>query len=156
MISRRALLAATLPALALAKAKISGRMGLQIYSLRTQAEKDLPGTLAFIRGLGFREVEVSALYGHSSADFRRMLDQNGLRATSMMAEYDRFEKDCDAVAADAHKLGAEYVVCGTIPHRQRYLSAEDCEFVAPKLNSWGGSTGSGGFTPLLPHPRHRV
>ena len=137
MISRRALLSGALPALALAKARFSSRMGLQIYSLRSQAEKDLLGTLAFIRGLGFREVEVSALYGHSSADFRRMLDKNDLRATSMMSEYDQLDKDCDAVAADAHKLGAEYVVCGTLPHRQKYLSVEDCERVAPKLNSWG-------------------
>ena len=112
-------------------------MGIQIYSLRYQAEKDLPGTLALIRKLGFREVEVSSLYGHSAAEFRRMLDEHGLRATSIMAEYARVRNAVDAVAAEAHTVGAEYVVCSTIPHRQKYLSVEDCEQAAATLNESG-------------------
>ena len=137
MISRRTLMAATLPALALARQKLSSRMGLELYSFRTQAEKDLPAALALIRRFGIREVEVSRLYGHKAVDFRRMLDANGLKATSMMAGYDQLAADCDAVAADAHELGAEYVVCATLPHTHKYLSIEDCDRAAPQLNRWG-------------------
>jgi sugar phosphate isomerase/epimerase len=116
-------------------------MGLQIYSLRGQAEKDLPGTLALIRRFGFREVEVSSLYEHTAAEFRRMLDANNLKATSMMAEYDRMLKHLDSVAADAHELGAQYVVCSTIPHGHKYLTVEDCHRAALNLNSWGERVG---------------
>ena len=112
-------------------------MGLELYSFRDRAEKDLPGTLALVRGFGIREVEVSGLFGRSAAEFRRLLDGNGLRATSMMAEYDRLLRDTDSVAADAHQLGAEYVVCSTIPHTRKYLTVEDCERAAPRLNAWG-------------------
>lgn len=66
-----------------------------------------------------------------------MLNANGLQATSMMAEYDELAQDPDAVAARAHILGAEYVVCGTIPHKLKYLSVADCGPAAQKLNLWG-------------------
>jgi sugar phosphate isomerase/epimerase len=113
------------------------RVGVQIYSLRREAEKDLPATLAMIRKFGFTEVEVSALYGRSAADFRRLLDNNGLKATSMMAEYDRLAKALSSVADDAHTLGAEYVVCGTLPHKKKHLTVEDCTPAAENLNRWG-------------------
>ncbi len=136
MISRRTFIAGAVPLAAMArKPRVS--LGLEIYSLREQAEKDLAGALALIRRLGIREVEVSGLYGHTPREFRSMLDAHGIQATSMMAEYDRLSQDVDAVAADAHALGAEYVVCSTLPHRRKYFSFEDCADAAPRLNQWG-------------------
>lgn len=135
MISRRAFLhsSAALPLFAKQRAP---RVGLEIYSLRREAEKDLPATLALIRKFGFTELEVSTGYGRSAADFRRLLDDAGLRATSMMAEYARLDKQIDAVAADAHALGAEYVVCSTIPHKKQ-LTAEDCYRAIGEFARWG-------------------
>ncbi len=138
MISRRTFLAAACAALpAQALQKFPDQIGLEIYSLRGEAEKDLPGTLALIRKFGFKEVEVSALYGRSATEFRRMLDGNGLKATSMMADHDRLARQIDAVASDAHTLGAEYVVCGTIPHHKKHLTVEECKPAAQDLNRWG-------------------
>jgi sugar phosphate isomerase/epimerase len=144
-ITRRILLASACAALpAIAQRKDTGRFGLQIYSLRGEAEKDLPSTLALIRKFGFKEVEVSASYGHSVAEFRRMLDAAGLRATSMMAEYERLGKDADAVGAEAHTLGAEYVVCSTIPHKKQ-LTAENCERAAEDFGRWGEKLAGSGL-----------
>jgi hypothetical protein len=53
MISRRALLAGASTVLG-AGADQKLPIGLEIYSLRREAEKDLAGTLAMIRGFGFR------------------------------------------------------------------------------------------------------
>ena len=135
MFSRRTFLAATAVLPAFAGKRIE--MGLQIYSLRYNAEKNLPATLSLIRRLGFTEVEVPSLYGRSAAEFRRLLDDAGLKATSMMAEYDRLTTALDAVAADAHALGAEYVVCGTLPHKQKHLTLDECAASADQLNRWG-------------------
>ena len=120
-----------------AAANQSPSFGLQIYSLRGEAEHDLPATLAMIRGFGFDEVEVSGLYGHSAAEFRQLLDTNHLKATSMMAEHARLARDIDSVATDAHSLGAEYVVCGTIPHKKKHLTDEECVRASEDLNRWG-------------------
>ena len=112
-------------------------IGLEIYSLRREAEHDLPATLALIRSFGFDEVEVSSLYGHSAAEFRQLLDKNNLKATSVMAEHDRLARDIDSVASDAHTLGADYVVCGTIPHQKKHLMDEEAVRAAEDLNRWG-------------------
>jgi sugar phosphate isomerase/epimerase len=137
MISRRALLAGacTLASAAAQRSKATP-MGLEIYSLRGAAEKDLPGTLALIRNLGFTEVEGGDFYGRSAAEFRKMLDANGMKLTSMMAAYDRLNGNINAVADDAHTLGAEYVVCSTVPHKKK-LTAEDCTHAIESLNRFG-------------------
>ena len=64
---------------------VPGPLGLELYSLRRQISKDLPGTLAFTRKLGFTEVEVPQLYGLSARRFRLELDKAGLRCTAMVA-----------------------------------------------------------------------
>ena len=143
MITRRTLLASACTALpGLGKPK--ARFGLEIYSLRREAEKDLPATLAMIRNFGFSEVEVGVFYGRSAAEFRRLLDRNGLRATSMMAEYERLQKSLDAVAADAHAMGAEYVVASTIPH-QKHLTSENIARAIDDFGAWGEKLAAGGL-----------
>jgi len=119
-------------------------MGLEIYSLRGEAEKDLPATLALIRKLGFTEVEGGDFYGHSAAEFRKILDSNGLNLTSMMAAYDRLSRDINAVAGDAHTLGADYVVCSTVPHKKK-LTAEDCDRAIESLNRFGQNLAKAGL-----------
>jgi len=120
-------------------------MGLEIYTLRREAEHDLPATLALIRSFGFNEVEVSGLYGHSAAEFRQLLDKNNLKATSMITEHDRLAREIDSVAADAHTLGADFVVCGTIPHKKKHLVDEECIRAAEDLNRWGEKLLGGGL-----------
>ena len=138
MISRRIFLAGAASALpAIPKRKSSPRAGLEIYSLRREAVKDLPATLAMIRRFGFEEVEVSGLYGHRAAEFRRLLDNSGLKATSMMADHDKLANDIGSVTGDAHTLGVEYVVCSTVPHSSKKLALEDCQRAAEDLNRFG-------------------
>ena len=145
MISRRRFLAVACALASVnAKRKFSVPMGLEIYSLRGEAEKDLPTTLALIRKFGFEEVEGGDFYGRTAAEFRKLLDSNGLRLTSMMAAYDRLSRDINSVADDAHTLGAEYVVCSTVPHRKK-LTAEDCERAIESLNRFGENLAKAGL-----------
>lgn len=140
MITRRALLAA-----ALAPARFRAPVGINIYSLRYAAEKDLPGTLAMIRELGFREVEAGDLYGRTPEAFAALLKQRGLRATSYGAAWEALKKDPAKVAAEAHALGAGYVVCSTIPHSAKHLAAADCAPAAESLNRWGAQLARAGL-----------
>lgn len=146
MITRRMLLASACAALpCLSKPNAFGPFGLEIYSLRYAAEKDLPGTLATIRKFGFTELEVGEFYGRSVVEFRRLLDKNGLHATSMMAAYERLQKEPDAVAADAHTLGAEYVVASTIPHKAKHLTAENITRAVDDFGPWGEKLAGSGL-----------
>lgn len=151
MISRRTFLGAACAALPAAgqgerRARSSNKpsFGLQVYSLRYQARKDLPGTLALIRELGFEEVEVGRASGRTAAEYRRLLDDAGLQATSMMASYGQLDKQVQSAADDAKQLGAGYVVCSTIPHK-RYLNDEECRRAADFLNKRGETLAGSGL-----------
>ena len=145
MIPRRHFLAAAAALPAFAKTPFRSPVGINIYSLRYLAEKDLSATLALIRELGFPTVEVGELYGRSAAQFVGLLKSAGLRATSFGAGYDALGKDLDAVAAQAKTLGAEYIVCATIPHSAKHLAAKDCAPAAENLNRWGERLASSGL-----------
>ena len=146
MIPRRLFLAVAAAAVSpAAKPAFRAQVGINIYSLRYQAEKDLPATLALIRKLGFLEVEAAELYGRTPAEFLGLLKAAGLHATSFGAAYDALGKDLDAVAAQAHAIGAEYVVCSTIPHSAKHLAAKDCQPAADHLNRWGERLSSSGL-----------
>jgi len=53
-------------------------VGLQLYSVRKQCEKDLPGVLKAVAEMGYRGVEFAGYYGRSAEDLRKLLDANGL------------------------------------------------------------------------------
>jgi sugar phosphate isomerase/epimerase len=140
MISRRDLLLS----MAAALAKFSQTVGLQLYSLRRQAQADLPGTLKLVRELGFRDLEAGAFYGRSAAEFQRMLAANDLKVSSMGAEWDRLGKSTAEVADQAHTLGAEYISCTSIP-RKKTLTLDDVTRAADNFNRWGEALSRAGL-----------
>src|SRR5919197_666216 len=81
-----------------------GPLGVQLYSVRNPIAKDVPGTLARVRALGFREVELAGTYGLSAPQFRAELDRAGLRATSMHVGYERLRDSLSVVLDDARTL----------------------------------------------------
>jgi sugar phosphate isomerase/epimerase len=137
MTSRRAFLATAGAGVCNGAAQLTSKqLGLQLYSLRREAAKDLPQTLALVRKLGFKEVEVAGSYGRSVAEFHRLLSDSGLKAVAMGAGWDQLSKSTDQVAESARTLGAEYVTCSQIP-RKKQLTLENATHAADDLNRWG-------------------
>ncbi|GAC1516590.1 MAG: sugar phosphate isomerase/epimerase [Gemmatimonadaceae bacterium] len=54
------------------------RMGLELYTVRDQIEKDFEGTLAQVAAAGYREVETTSYAGRTPAQVRAALDRAGL------------------------------------------------------------------------------
>jgi len=53
-------------------------VGLQLYSVRNECAKDLPGTIAKVAAMGYEGVEFAGYYDYSAQDLKKMLDDNGL------------------------------------------------------------------------------
>jgi sugar phosphate isomerase/epimerase len=53
-------------------------VGLQLYSVRKDCEKDLPGTIAKVAQMGYEGVEFAGYYDYEAKEIRKMLDDNGL------------------------------------------------------------------------------
>ncbi|MCW5981536.1 MAG: sugar phosphate isomerase/epimerase [Bryobacteraceae bacterium] len=119
-------------------------LGLQIYSLRREAAKDLPATFALIRKLGFQELEAGSFYGRKPAEFQRLLADNGLRVTSWGAEWDQLSQSTAQAIEHARLLGAEYVMCSSIPRRKK-LSVDDIGRAADNFNRWGEALAGAGL-----------
>lgn len=100
-------------------------VGLQLYSLRQYMPKDVPGTLAKIRAMGFREVEGGGDYGLGVDAFKAAATKAGLAITSTLFGYDDWTKDAAAMAKRAADYGARYTGCAWIPHKERF-TRDDC------------------------------
>ena len=68
-------------------------VGLQLYSLREQCQKDLPGMLAAVSKIGYRGVEFAGYHGRSAKELRKLLDDNGLVACGTHTPYDSVQGD---------------------------------------------------------------
>lgn len=137
--------AMTLAACGGGPAAFRAEMGIALYSLRRLMREDLPGALAVVRDLGFRKVEGGNLYGRSPEEFLALLKEAGLEATSMGAGYKDLDTRLDEVVVQARTLGAGYVVCSTIPHSAKHLTAEDAQSAAEHLNRWGERLAASGL-----------
>lgn len=122
-------------------------VGLQLYSLRDELPKDVKETIAKVAKAGFKEVETygfsikDQFWGLTPAEFKKLLDDNGLTAPSGhygLGSYltDGNTEELKAAIAAAKVLGSEYV---TIPWLDESIrkSADDYKKIAVKINEAG-------------------
>ena len=62
-------------------AHFKGPIGLQLYSLRADFAKDVPGTLEKVRAYGIKNVELAGTYNLPAAKFKEMLEANRLNVS---------------------------------------------------------------------------
>lgn len=98
-------------------------IGIQLYTLGPDAQKDLDGTLKAVAGIGYRRVELAGLYGRSPAEFRAALDRAGLTCTSAHIQARgafSLADDPGKLAADLKTLGVETAVLPMVPLPERF------------------------------------
>jgi sugar phosphate isomerase/epimerase len=118
------------------KTVLNGPVGLQLWSLRADLPRDVPGTLARLRGLGIRQVEAAGLpKGMTAEAFRAALDAASLVCRSAHMPFERLRDDAAGAAKEAKTLGCVFVVCPWIPHDKAGLTADDAAKAADVFNS---------------------
>jgi sugar phosphate isomerase/epimerase len=117
-------------------AGLGGVLGLQLYSLRTQMEKDVPGTLKLVWDWGLSEVETAGYFGRTAAAFAEELKRANLTAKSMHAGYDLLRDNLKQVVADAKALGVTYVTTAWITHQPPF-TLQNAERAAAHFTEWG-------------------
>ncbi|MFZ3216678.1 MAG: sugar phosphate isomerase/epimerase [Candidatus Acidiferrales bacterium] len=107
-------------------------LGVQLYTVRDQAERDLPAVLAAIRKIGYLEVETYwNVYSHPAVELRRMITDHGLRVPSGHFDYDGLEAKIDY----AKTLGVSYMVCPMLPESM-WGSLDGFKQAADQFNIW--------------------
>lgn len=128
----------------LTSAKIEGKAGLQLYSLREQLPKDPKGVIAKIAEAGYKEVETygyskeHGFFGLSAKEFSNVLKSNGLTTPSGHYGMDslfgegKFGELDEAIEA-AQLTGQQYVTIPYLGDKFRKTAA-DLKNVAAKVN----------------------
>jgi len=85
-------------------------IALQLYSVRGDCGKDLPGVLEAVAKMGYDGVEFAGYYGHDPKKIRKMLDQNGLKCCGTHTGLGALLGDKLQGTVELHKtLGAKFI-----------------------------------------------
>lgn len=106
---------------------------MQLFTVRHQAEQDLPAVLGQIHEIGYQEVEAyGGLYTHSAASLRHMILEAGLRVPSGHFDY----RTLDTQFNYAQELGLSWIVCPAITP-SLWGSLDGFRTAAKQFNAWG-------------------
>jgi sugar phosphate isomerase/epimerase len=159
--SRRQFLKASAAAAAISTLGGAGRLaakplrqpiGLQLYSVRELLGKDFEGTLAKVRATGITVVEAAGYYGRTAADFRKAMDNAGLRCVSTHHTLKLLQTELDQWIDYGHTLGLEYIVCSSSGGVHRDPAAkggptlDDWRYIATEFNRVGEKVKAAGMT----------
>lgn len=126
-------------------------IGLELYSLRHQLEKDPAAAMAKVKQMGFRDVELSGTYGMEFPQLIKLIAENRLNVVSFGADFQRLRDFPQRVADEARSYGARFVVCFWIPHNAESFTLADAEEAAFVFNNAGKIMARNGLM-LAYHP----
>jgi sugar phosphate isomerase/epimerase len=119
-------------------------IGLQLYTLRDQLEKDVAGTIQQLAKIGYEDVEIYSLYGKSPAEFTKILHDNGITASSGHYMLKDVKGNWDQKVEDAKQLGLKYMVNAILQPEER-KSFDDYKQLIDVFNKAGETTQKAGI-----------
>jgi len=119
-------------------------IGLQLYTLRDQLEKDVAGTIKQLAAIGYKDAEIYSLYGKTPAEFGGILKDNGITASSGHYLLPAVKSEWDKRIEEAKALGLQYMVIAILEPEQR-KSLDDYKKLAELFNKAGEATQKAGI-----------
>ena len=119
--------------------------GVQTYTFRKSMPKGIAETLDTIKMMGFTEIEGGG--GRiPPEEFKKLCDERGLSIPSTGTGYEQLVKDPQAVAKNAKALGAQYVMCAWIPHKNGSFNIDNAKKAVEDFNAAGKILKENGIT----------
>ena len=123
------------------------QVGLQLYSFRNEIPKDVPGTIAKIAAMGFKKVEFSGTYGLSLVDYKKLMDQHGLKVIAVGADFGELQDPVKRkeIMDRAKFLGSTYIITYWIGHKGNEFGISDVEKTVQVFNEAGKEFSKNGY-----------
>lgn len=117
----------------------SSPVGVQLYSFREQFKTDTRGTFQRVKDLGIKDVECAGFYDLTPQDFKKNLDEFGLKAIGCGVEFAELEDETKLAKSieTAKLLGVKFVVCFWIPHVEGGFTLEEAQKAIKVFNKAG-------------------
>lgn len=113
------------------------KIGLQLYTVRRELEKDFEGTLAKVAALGFSEVEFAGYFNRMPQQVKAVLGRNNLAAPSVHVLAAALRSNLQQTIDAAKTIGHQYVVCAYLLPEER-KSLDDYKRLVDLFNDAGG------------------
>lgn len=84
------------------------KIGLQLYSVRDDMEKDMYAALKQVKEIGYDYVEFAGYYGKPAEEVKSMLDELGLQCISVHQGYNLFLEEGQKAVDYLKVIGAKY------------------------------------------------
>lgn len=121
------------------------RTGVQLYTIRSEMTRDLPGTLARVAEIGYKDVEFAGYFNRSPAEIRDLLARNGLGSPSTHIGFGPLSGDARQRTLDEAKaIGHEYVTVPSPPSGPR-ATLDDWKRIADSFNTAAAAAQSAGL-----------
>ncbi len=126
-------------------------LGLELYSVRSLLPTAFDATLTKVHAVGYTVVEAAGFYDRTAADFRKAMDNAGLRCVSAHYTLSLLETQLDQLIDYAQGLGLEYMVCSSSGgmHRDSTMKGpptlDDWRWIADEFNRVGERVKAGGM-----------
>ena len=132
-------------------------LGIQLWTVKDEAAKDLEGTLRKVYAAGFREIEFAGFYGKPAAEIGKLMKDIGFSLVSMHSGAGDIAKSGEQIIADARTLGLRYIVCSSpgvspekdkLPWEERMKAVDltDWKWNADLFNKFGKQVSAAGMT----------
>jgi sugar phosphate isomerase/epimerase len=132
-------------------------LGIQLYTVRGETNKDVEGTLRKVYELGFREIEFAGYYDKTPADLLKLMHSIGFTLVSTHTNAGEIASKGTQVIADAKALGLKYIICSSplalgdkdkLPYGQKMdaLDLTDWKANAELFNQFGAAVKAAGMT----------
>ncbi len=118
--------------------------GIQLYTLRTLLARDFDGTLARVRGIGYREVELAGYHGRTPAQVRDALVRHRLKAPAAHAPLPASDDAWSRTLEEARLIGNQWLVIPWLDAALR-RTPDDWSRFAARLNTLGAQTKRAGL-----------
>ena len=110
--------------------------GVQAYTFRKSFPNGVAETLDTIKMMGFTELEGGG--GRMPPEeFKKLCDERGISIPATGTGYEQLVKDPQEVANRAKALGAKYVMCAWIPHKNGAFNFENAAKAVQDFNAAG-------------------
>ncbi len=121
------------------------QISLQLYTVREETARDMPGTVRRISEIGYPAVEFAGYGDLSPQDLRTILNDLGIRASGAHVPFDSWERDPEAILSDMHTLDCVHAIVPMAPPEYRGDEAAVARLVE-SLNRWGELCNQEGVT----------
>ena len=120
------------------------RIGVELYTVRSEMVKDVGATLARVAQIGYHEVEFAGYFNWEPAKLRATLDANHLTAPSAHVAIEILERDFAAAAGAAKTIGHEALIVPSLNTRALTTIAA-WKAIAVRFNALGAKANDAGL-----------